>query len=184
MRKFTATLFLLATLSLGTLAVTAVPAMADEDVGQVNYQTDLGPFSYNVAQYPSHTTSFFFYPNSYVEFSAKNGKYWMIERSHFNMSGVTNRKCYSDLLGIASNASNRLDNFVVKFYTPDGVEIGSYKNARVNSPWSIPRDGENYENITVRIENHSAQNLDARFVVWDPIDPVVAQPIDPVEKEK
>ena len=118
MRKFTATLFLLATLSLGTLAVTAVPAMAEEDMGQVNYQTDIGPFSYNVAQYPSHSTNFFFYPNSYVEFSAKNGKYWMIERSHFNMSGVTNRKCYSDLLGIASNASNRLDNFVVKFYTP------------------------------------------------------------------
>ncbi len=183
MRKFTATLFLLATLSLGTLAVTAVPAMAEEDMGQVNYQTDLGPFSYNVAQYPSHSTNFFFYPNSYVEFSVKNGKYWMLETSRFNMSMSTGRKCYSDLLGIAARDSSRLENFVVKFYTPDGVEIGSYKDARVNNPWSVPRDGENYENIKVRIENHSSQNIDARFIVWDPIDPVMAQPIDPVVKE-
>ena len=98
MRKFTATLFLLATLSLGTLAVTAVPAMAEEDIGQVNYQTDLGPFTYTVFEYPSHSTNFFFYPKSYVEFNAKNGKYWMLETSKFNMSMATNHSSAKDLL--------------------------------------------------------------------------------------
>ncbi len=175
MRKFTATLFLLATLSLGTLAVTSVPAMAEENLGKVNYVTDLGFYTYTVTQYPSRANNFFFFPNSYVEFKAQNGKYWMLESSKFNMSMVTNRSNVGQILGKAGTA--RLENFDVYFYAPDGSKIGGFKDARINSPFSIPRNGEDFEYVTVRIENHSAQNIDARFVVWSPIEPVMATPI-------
>lgn len=173
MRKFTAKLFLLATL---TLAVTAVPAMAEEEMGQESYRSGLGPFTYNVVQYPSHNSNFFFYPESYVEFDAKNGKYWMFEVSYFNMSNVTSRNPVNDLWGMGLSNS-ALTSFDVKFYSPDGKLLGSFNNVDVNSPFSVPRDGEKYDHVKVRIESHSQQNLDGRFMVWDPVDAVVASPI-------
>lgn len=174
MRKFTATLFLLATL---TLAVTAVPAMAEEDMGQMNYQGGYGPFTYNVVQYPSHTSNFFFYPESYVEFDAKNGKYWMLETSRFNISNIPTRDGVDEFWGMGLGRSSHT-NFDIKFYSPDGKLIGGYNDFDVNAPYSVPRDGEKYSSIKVRIESHSNQNIDGRFMVWEPVEAVVATPID------
>lgn len=185
MRKFMAKLFLLATLSLG-MAVVAVPAIAGgEDLGQYSLQTDNGPFTYNVISYPSRTGNLFFYPNSYIELDVKNAKYWALETSRLNMSLANNSNvCRELLLGDTSNASHRLENFTVKFYNPEGKEIGSFRNVAGNIVNSFPRDGENYETVRVRIESHSAQNVDMRFNVWDPVDPIIAKPIDGKDTDK
>lgn len=181
MRKSTATLFLLATLSLGCLAVGAAPAMAEENVKNVNVVTEYGPYSYNLYEYPSYNTSFFFYNNSYVEFESVNGKFWSIQAPKFNLHKQL-PNAFQSLMGFGRTYDSYED-FDVIFYAPDGKVIGKQTNARVSDSYSFPRDarGEEYENIRVRIESRGKQNIDAKFIVWEPVNPVVAQPI---KKEK
>ena len=45
--------------------------------------------------------------------------------------------------------------------------------------YSFPRERQ-HDKVRVRIESRGVQNLDAKFIVWDPVNPVVAKPI--VEK--
>lgn len=177
MRKFTATLFLLATLSLGCLAVGAAPAMADESMKTVNLVTEFGPYTYSVYEYPSYNTSFFFYEKSYVEFDVVNGTSWRIEAPKA-MVHKEPAAPGETLLG-TGRTYNSVENLDVYFYAPDGTLLATRKNARLSDNYSFPRERK-YDKVRVRIESRGVQNLDAKFIVWDPVNPVVAKPI--VEK--
>ena len=174
MRKSMATLCMLATLSLGMLAVTAVPAMAEEDLGQVNYITDVGRYRYQIAVYPSADNCFCFFPNSYVEVDIAPSMAWVLESSRLNVNMKTEK---SDGI-ICTNRHKGLENFNVKFYSPDGKLLGGYDNVTMNYPYSVPSDGKEYDHIVCRIENLTNQNLDARLLIWKSIEPVMAKPIN------
>lgn len=177
MRKFTATLFLLATLSLGCLAFGAAPVLADENVGTFTVMSEHGPFTYSLYMYPATDGNFFFYPGSYVQFNSRNGKYWMIEAPRFNTSLQTSASGGRDLMGIRSRTHDAIENFNVTFHSPDGKLLGRLNDVDVNTPLSFPRDGKDYEYVVVRMESHSAQNFDVRFVVWEPVGATIAEPI-------
>lgn len=175
MRKFMATLGLMATLSLGILAVAAEPVMAEEDLGQVRYGTANGFYNYQVVEYPSRDNAFMFFPNSYVEFDIKGGTAWMLETSRINFnvrseSGLNN--------GIICNKRPKgVENFNVSFFAPDGTKLSEQKNVRINFPFTIPNDGKKYDHLVMRVENYTHQNLDARVLIWSPVEPVMAKPI-------
>ncbi|MGM9998256.1 MAG: hypothetical protein ACI38Q_02490 [Candidatus Bruticola sp.] len=174
MRKFTATLFLLATLSLGCLAVGAAPAMADESMKTVNVVTEFGPYTYSLYEYPSYNTSFFFYQDSYVEFDVVNGTSWRIESPKDKIHKEAAPPSES-LLG-TGRTYNSLENFDVYFYAPDGTLLACRKNARLSDNYSFPSD-RSHDKVRVRIESRATQNLDAKFIVWEPVNPVVAKPL-------
>ncbi|MBQ7529203.1 hypothetical protein IJT10_04805 [bacterium] len=173
MNKFSAKLFLLATLSLGCLAV-GTPAMAEKTV---NVNTDNGPYVYSVYQYPSYNTSFFFYQNSYVEFDVKNGKFWMIEAPKFNLSN-DRTSSRPNLWNFGGNPYHSVDDFTVTFYSPEGKVIGSRSNAKSGDTYSFPRCGENYDKVRVRIESRADRNIDAKFIIWEAVNPVMAKPLE------
>lgn len=175
MRKFTATLFLLATLSLGCLAVGAAPAMAEESLKTVNVVTEFGPYSYSLYEYPSYNTSFFFYPESYVEFDSINGKFWRIEAPKFNLHNQSSKP--GDVLLGTNRTYDTIEDFTVVFYAPDGTVLGTQYNARVGESYSFPRKGD-FDRVRVRIESRAVQNIDAKFIVWEPVNPVVAKPLE------
>lgn len=176
MRKFTATLFLLATLSLGCLAVGAVPAMAEENVGNVSVMTEYGPYSFKMFQYPSRETGFLFFQNSFVEFEAVHGSYWMIEMPYYGIH-TQMRAFGATLLGGGSREISPIDNFTVAFYSPEHKLVGKLSNVRPDKQYSFPRFTENYDKLYVRIESRAIQNVNAKFMVWEPVDPVVAKPL-------
>ncbi|MBQ7501443.1 hypothetical protein IJT93_01825 [bacterium] len=173
MNKFSAKLFLLATLSLGCLTI-GTPAMAEKTV---NVITEYGPYVYSIYEYPSYNTSYFFYENSYIETEIVNGKFWMIEAPKFNLHNTHTKECSSDALFGSTRVHDSTEYFDVKFYAPDGTLIGSKSNARVGDTYSIPRTGEKYEKLRVRIESRAVQNIDAKLMVWSPVNPVVAKPL-------
>lgn len=175
MRRLNVALVLLAALTLGVLAFGASPAAAEDDLGTVNQITEWGPFRYKVYQYPSRVSSFFFYPESYVTFDIRNGKYWMIESPRFTME-IEQNNSVNNVIGIPE-PYQRLENFTVRFYTPDMQLLGEVENPKPNRVLSLPRDGNNYDHIVVRLESHSPQNWDVKFLVWDPVEPVIAEPI-------
>lgn len=175
MRRFNVALFLLAALALGCLAFGAMPAAAEDDLGTVNQITEWGPFRYKVYQYPSRVSSFFFYPESYVTFDIRNGKYWMIESPRFTLE-VTPRNEMKNIIGMPE-PYERIENFTIFFYTPDMKLLGRMEDPKANHVFSLPRDGNNYEHLVVRMECHGDQNWDVKFLVWDPVEPVIAEPI-------
>lgn len=168
-------LFLLAAVALGVLTFGAMPAAAEDDLGTVNQVSEWGPFRYKVYQYPSRVSSFFFYPESYVTFDARNGKYWMIESPKFNFT-IEGPDSVQTILGLADPLTTP-EKFTIYFYTPDMKLLGSLDNPRANRTYSVPRDGNNYDHIVVKIESHSKQNWDVKFLIWDPVEPVIAEPI-------
>lgn len=173
MNKFSAKLFLLATLSLGCLAI-GTPAMAEKTV---NVVTEYGPYVYNINEYPSYNTSYFFFENSYIEAEIANGKFWMIETPRFNLYNTHTKECSSDALFGSGRLHDSFEYFDVKFYAPDGTLLGTKNNAKVCETYSIPRCGEKYDKIRVRIESRSVRNVDAKLLVWSPVNPVIAKPI-------
>ena len=175
MRRLNVALFLLAALALGCLAFGAMPAAAEDDLGTVSQITEWGPFRYKVYQYPSRVTSFFFYPKSYVTFDIQNGKFWMIESPRFNMA-VQAGNGAKVLMGFSESYSP-VENFTLYFYTPDMKLLGKVQDPKANHVFSLPRDGNNYDHLVVRMESHSDQNWDVKFLVWDPVEPVIAEPM-------
>lgn len=176
MRRRNMAILLLAALTLGCLAFSAVPAAAEKVNSEpINQITEWGPFRYDVYQYPSRVSSFFFYPKSYVTFDVHNGKYWMIESPRFNVS-ITGRSEMKSILGL-SEPYQRLENFTLCFYTPDMKLLARVDNPQTNRALSIPRDGNKYDHLVVRLECKGDQNWDVKFVVWEPVDPVVAEPM-------
>ena len=175
MRRLNVAIFLLAALTLGCLAFCAAPAVAEDDLGTVDQITEWGPFRYKVYQYPSRVSSFFFYPKSYVTFDIHNGKFWMIESPRFNV-GMSRQSGAKEILGFPEPYDN-LEDFTISIYTPDMKLLGQMKEPKTNRTLSIPRDGNNYDHLVVRIECNSNQNWDVKFVVWDPVEPVIAEPM-------
>jgi len=183
MRRLNVAILLLAALTLGCLAFGSRPAAAEDNLGTVNQITEWGPFRYEVYQYPSRVSSFFFYPKSYVTFDVHNGKYWMIESPRFNLTMVRADEM-KNLLGFYE-PYQKLENFTLSFYTPDMKLLGRVVNPQTNRTFSIPRDGNNYEHLVVRLESNANTNWDVKFVVWEPVDPVIAEPMtSPSNRER
>jgi len=65
----------------------------------------------------------------------------------------------------------------LSFYTPDMKLLGRVANPQTNRAFSIPRDGNNYDHLVARLESNANANWDVKFVVWDPVDPVIAEPM-------
>lgn len=169
-----ASLMLLSALMTGLL-VGAQPARAEDDLGTVNKITEWGPYRYKLYEYPSRTTSFFVYPESYVTFDIHNAKYWMVESARFDYS-PTSYDGWETLFGMGYRTL-RPEKLHIYFYTPDMKLLGELHNFRCGVSYSIPRDGNDYERIVVKIECDSDQNWDLKMLVWDPVDPVIAEPI-------
>ena len=171
MRKFTATLCLLATLTIGGAALTA-PAMAS-DVSESSVVSDSGNYDYKIHLYPSYNNSFFFFPDSYVEFDTVNGKYWSIRGERYNINVLSGKSS-----GLMGGKVKTINKFNVHFYGEDGEEIGFIEEANLNRVYSFPRDGKDHEKIKIRMECYGGDNMDVKFHVWDPVEPVIAKPID------
>lgn len=154
------------------------PAAAEDDRGVVSTVTENGSYSYRKFQYPSKVSDFFMYPQSYVTFDAANGKYWSVEstRAEYELNYL--RSGWQDVFPMTDHryalTPERLN---VSFYTPDMRLLGTYKKCRVSHRYSIPRDGNDYERIIVKIESVAKENFDIKMTVWDPVDAVIAEPI-------
>jgi hypothetical protein len=154
------------------------PAAAEDDRGIVSTHSEHGSYSYRVFQYPSKVTNFFMYPHSYVTFDAAYGKYWEIEslRDKYELNYV--RSGIADLLPMTDVRYAIIpERLTVSFYTPDMKLLGKQERVRVRRKYSIPRDGNDYERIIVKIESDGKENFDIKMRVWDPVDPVMAEPI-------
>lgn len=163
--------------ALGLFCLGPSPATAEEELGVTTKITDWGPLRYRAFQYPSRSTGFMFYPNSYVTFDVVNGKYWMIEsnRMDYEMHHISG---WTHLFPFAfSPKAIRPEQIDVTFYTPDMRELAHFDKIRAFHLISIPRDGNDYERIVCRMECHGEQNWDIKMRVWDAIDPVMAEPI-------
>lgn len=152
------------------------PAAAEDDLGTRSDITEQGPYRYKLYQYPSHVTSFFFYPKSYVTFDAVNGKYWEIESPRMRYEIIPRLGLYDVFPMGHGYRALRPEKLSVYFYTPDMKLLGAFPEARANIRYSIPRDGNDYERIVVKIESDAEVNWDLKMRVWDPVDPVMAEP--------
>lgn len=155
----------------------AVPAVAEDDLGVVSTITESGPYRYKLYEYPSSTTSFFFYPETYVTFDVVNGKYWWLETNRAKYEMVEAPGMLQVFPMWQDYSPLRPSKLRVYFYTPDMKLLGYYDEVYTQRLYSIPRDGNDYERIVAKIECHSDQNWDAKVKVWDPVDPVIAEPI-------
>ena len=156
----------------------ALPAAAEDDRGVVSTVYKNGTYSYRLYQYPSNVANFFMYPKSYVTFDAVNGKYFSVDstRTEYELNYV--RDGFADVFpfldGRYALTPERLR---VSFYTPDMRLLGSFNKIRMNHKYSVPRDGNDYERIIVKIESDAKENFDVKVNVWDPVDAVIAEPI-------
>ncbi|HIB64845.1 MAG TPA: hypothetical protein EYO33_06995 [Phycisphaerales bacterium] len=154
------------------------PAAAEEDRGVVTSNTEHGTYSYRLFQYPSKTSNFFMYPQSYVTFDAANGKYWAIESSRIEYELDHLRTGVADVLPMLDNHTTMIpERLRVSFYTPDMKLLGTQERVRVDHKYSIPQDGNDYERLIVKIECEAKDNFDIKMMVWDPVDAVKAEPI-------
>ncbi len=152
-------------------------ASAEEMVKSVADITENGSYRYKLYHYPSSASAFFFIPHSYVTFDAVNGKYWKIE-SHRMRYEMIPRLGWYDLFPLGTGyhpmKPEKLDVF---FYTPDMKLLGSFEDVYCNRRYSIPRDGNDYERIVVKIVCESEENQDLKMFIWDPVDAVMAEPV-------
>lgn len=154
------------------------PAAAEDDRGVAAVVNGQGTYNYRVFQYPSRVAGFFMYPQSYVTFDAANGKYWEIESNRAEFWNNYPRTGVADVIPMTDGRhALRPERLSVSFYTPDMRLLGSMDDIRVNRRYSIPRDGNDYERIVVKIESESKENFDVKMRIWDPIDAVIAEPI-------
>lgn len=156
----------------------ALPAAAEDDRGVESTVYENGSYSYRKFQYPSKVANFFMYPKSYVTFDAVNGKYWSVEstRAEYELNYV--RTGIADVFPFLDGRyALTPERMRVSFYTPDMRLLGSFNQIHTNRRYSIPRDGNDYERIIVKVESHGKENFDVKVSVWDPVDPVIAEPI-------
>lgn len=154
------------------------PAAAEDDRGVVSTVTENGSYSYRKFQYPSKVSNFFMFPQSYVTFDAVNGKYWNVEstRAEYELNYV--RSGWADVLPMLDERyALHPERLSVSFYTPDMKLLGTFKKIRINHKYSVPRDGNDYERLIVKIESEAKENFDIKMMVWDAVDPVMAEPI-------
>ena len=154
------------------------PAAAEDDRGIASVVNGQGSYSYRVFQYPSRVAGFFLYPQSYVTFDASNGKYWEVESNRAEFWNNHPRSGLSDVFPMTDprNALKQ-EAITVSFYTPDMRLLGREENIRMNRRYSIPRDGNDYERIVVKMECRAKSNWDVKMRIWDPVDAVIAEPI-------
>ena len=156
----------------------ALPAAAEDDRGVVSTIHGNGSYSFRHFQYPSKTGEFVMYPKSYVTFDAVNGQYWSVDaaRAEYELNYV--RTGFQDVFpfldGRYALTPERLR---VSFYTPDMRLLGSFNKIRANRKYSIPRDGNDYERIIVKMETDAKESFDVKMNVWNPVDAVIAEPI-------
>lgn len=176
-KKLNVALLLVAAVMGSALTFGAAPAAAEEDLGTVNSVTEWGSFRYRMYQYPSKVSSFFFYPESFVKFDIRNGKFFSIESPRFTYK-ITPQNDVDQILGMVGPQDSP-EKFNIIFYTPDMVEIGRMDGVRPNRMLSMPVSGQKHDRLVVRLECHSEANWDVKFSVWEPVDSVVAEPIHP-----
>lgn len=157
----------------------AQPAAAESDRGTASVVTGYGEYQYRVFQYPSQTAGFFLYPQSYVTFDAANGKYWELESTRAEFWNHHSRSGAADVFPNMTSQGRALrpENISVSFYSPDMRLIGSYDNVKMNRRYSVPRDGNNYERIVIKMTCKARENFDVKMMVWDPIDAVIGEPL-------
>lgn len=156
----------------------AQPAAAEDDRGVASVINGQGSYSYRVFQYPSRVAGFFLYPQSYVTFDAVNGKYWEIESNRAEFWNNAPRTGLADVVPFTDPRNALLQEAItVSFYTPDMRLLGTWENCRMNRRYSVPRDGNDYERIVVKLECGAKENWDVKMRIWDPVDPVIAEPI-------
>lgn len=154
------------------------PAAAEDDRGTAAVVTGNGSYNYRVFQYPSRVAGFFMYPQSYVTFDVANGKYWEIESTRAEFWNNYPRTGLADVIPFTDTRTALHPEFItVSFYTPDMRYLGGMENVRMNRRYSVPRDGNNYERIVVKLESRAKENFDVKMRIWDPIDAVIAEPI-------
>lgn len=154
------------------------PAAAEDDRGVNSVVTENGTYSYRVFQYPSRVAGFFFYPQSYVTFDAVNGKYWEVESARAEFWNNFPRTGLSDVIPWTDERDAlHPEHISVSFYTPDMRLLGSWDDIHMNRRYSVPRDGNDYERIVVKMESRAKENFDVKMKIWDPVDPVIAEPI-------
>lgn len=154
------------------------PAAAEQDRGVASVVNGHGTYGYRVFEYPSRVAGFFFYPQSYVTFDASNGKYWQLESNRAEFWNEHPRTGLADVFPFTDKRDSlRLEHISVSFYTPDMRLLGHQEDARMNRRYTLPRDGNDYERIVVKLECKAKDNYDIKMRIWDPIDPVMAEPI-------
>ena len=174
-----ASLAVAATVALGVFCFGQSPAKAEADLGvHKKTHTWWGTNSYKTYQYPSKSNSFFFFPNSYVTFDVVNGKYWMFEHARLEYEQTRNNTLEHVLPGFKEwpNALNP-EKIDLTFYTPDMRVLAVFKNTRVGHIYSVPRDGNDYERLIVKVECRGETNMDMKMRLWDAVDPVMAEPM-------
>lgn len=171
-------LLTLATAALAIGLLCSQPVSAEDDRGVASVVNGQGSYSYRVFQYPSRVAGFFMYPQSYVTFDSVNGKYWEIESNKAEFWNNYPRSGLADLVPFTDKRTAlHQEQISISFYTPDMRLLGKWDKVRMNRRYSVPRDGNNYERIVVKIESRAKENFDIKLRVWDPIDPVIAEPI-------
>ena len=174
-----ATVAVMATMAVGVFCLGQSPASAEADLG-IHKKTYLwwGSNSYKVYQYPSKTNSFFFYPHTFVTFDVVNGKYWMMEHGRLEYELAKDNTVQEVFPGFKDwpNALNP-ELLTVSYFTPDMKTLGSFKNVRVGHTYSVPHDGNDYERLICKIEFNGKTNMDMKLRLWDPVDPVIAEPM-------
>lgn len=156
----------------------ALPAAAEDDRGVVSTVYKNGSYSFRHYQYPSKVTDFFMYPKTYVTFDAVNGEYWSIDSTRAEHYLNYTRSGWADLLPMTDERLALYpERLKVYFYTPDMRLLGSFNKVRPNRRYSIPRDGNDYDRIIVKITSDTKENYNIKMSVWDSIDSVMAEPM-------
>jgi hypothetical protein len=118
------------------------------------------------------------YPQSYVTFDAANGKYWEVESNRAEFWNNYPRTGLADVIPYTDPRSAlKQEAITISFYTPDMRLLKTWENIRMNRRYSIPRDGNDYERIVVKMESRAKENFDIKLRIWDPVDAVIAEPI-------
>ena len=154
------------------------PAAAEDDRGVASVVNGQGSYSYRVFQYPSRVAGFFMYPQSYVTFDAANGKYWEVESNRAEYMNNYPRTGWADIIPYTDPRNSlKQEMITISFYTPDMRLLKTWENIRMNRRYSLPRDGNDYERIVVKMESRAKDNFDLKMRIWDPVDAVMAEPI-------
>lgn len=167
-----------AAMGLGLICLAPAVAGAEEQVTGRQVKTEWGTYRYRTFTYPSSTTGFYMMPKSYVTFDVVNGKYWMMEhpRAEYEVKRNANPEHVFPPLVIRESPLVE-EHYAVSFFTPDMKFLGGYDEVRPHRWYDIPRDGNDYERIIVRLETDGDRPSDCKLQVYDPVDPVMSEPL-------
>lgn len=169
-----------ATLALGLFCFGPSPAAADNEVLIKETQTssDWGALRYKLYQYPGKNHAFFMYPKSYITYDIVNGKWFQVDhiRAETEINPANNPEHV--FMPIAPRPPVlRHEKLTVTLYTPDMKVLGVFPDVRLRNWYNIPRDGNDYERLICKVECQANENIDFKMRVWNPIDPVMAEPL-------